>query len=94
MMDYVINTLNIENREKRIIYIYDSSCESVDDNTKNTNICSFKNSITIKLDYFSNRESVLKDLYASTLTYSTLRALYRLIINYIKKVIKKRYNYM
>lgn len=150
MLDYIIDTLNIKNRKKRIEYIYDSSCKIIDDNTKNANICGFKNGkcyvqrnlnngkcngccrlclyqsnngcptrnlscklfnctevksrynilkyddlkilkmlslknrIIIKSDYFSRREDVLKDLYAYTLTYSTLRILYRLIINYIK----------
>ena len=150
MIDYIIDTLNIKNRKKRIEYIYDSSCKIIDDNTKNANICGFKNGkcyvqrnlnngkcngccrkclyqtnkgcptknlscklfncsevtsryntikyddlkilkllslknrIIIKSDYFSKREDVLKDLYAYTLSYSTLRILYRLIINYIK----------
>ena len=43
MIDYIINALNIKNRKKRIVYIYDSSCELIDDNTKNINICGFKN---------------------------------------------------
>mgnify|MGYP005788324719 CR=1 FL=1 len=42
MIDYIINALNIKNRKKRITYIYDSSCKLIDDNTKNTNICGFK----------------------------------------------------
>lgn len=29
--------------KKRITYIYDNSCKLVDDNTKNINICGFKN---------------------------------------------------
>lgn len=43
MIDYIINALNIKNRKKRIIYIYDKSCELIDKNTKNLNICGFKN---------------------------------------------------
>lgn len=150
MIDYIVNALNIKNRKKRITYIYDSSCKLIDDNTKNSNICGFKNGkcyvqrnlnnekcngccrkclyqtnkgcptknlscklfncsevtsryntikyddlkilkllslknrIIIKSDYFSRREDVLKDLYAYTLSYSTLRILYRIIINCIK----------
>ena len=150
MIDYIINGLNIKNRKERITYIHDIGCKLIDDNTKNINICGFKNGqcyvqqklkngycngccrlciyqsnngcptknlscklfnctevksrynilkyddlkilkilslknrIIIKSDYFSRREDVLKDLYAYTLSYSTLRILYRLIINYIK----------
>ena len=150
MIDYIINALNIKNRKKRIVYIYDSSCELIDDNTKNINICGFKNNkcyvqrkikngkcngccrmciyqtkdgcptknlacklfncsevrkryevieykdlkllkvlsqknqIIIKSDYFSKREDVLKDLYSYTLTFSTLRIVYRLTKNFIK----------
>lgn len=47
-------------------------------------LLSLKNRIIIKSDYFSTREDVLKDLYAYTLTYSTLRIVYRLFKNYIK----------
>lgn len=149
MIDYITNALNIKNRKKRITYIYDSSCKIIDDNTKNINICGFKNDkcyvqrilkngkcngccrkclyqtkngcptknlacklfncsevksryevikyedlkilrllslknrIIIKSDYFSKREDVLKDLYAYTLTYPTLRIIYRLIRNYL-----------
>ena len=43
MIDYIVNALNIKNRKKRITYIYDSSCKLIDDNTKNSNICGFKN---------------------------------------------------
>ena len=150
MIDYIINALNIKNRKKRIVYIYDSSSELIDDNTKNINICGFKNDkcyvqrkikngkcngccrmciyqtkdgcptkniacklfncsevrkryevieykdlkllkvlsqknqIIIKSDYFSKREDVLKDLYSYTLTFSTLRIVYRLTKNFIK----------
>ena len=54
------------------------------DDLKILKLLSLKNRIIIKSDYFSKREDVLKDLYAYTLSYSTLRILYRLIINYIK----------
>lgn len=155
MIDYIVNALNIKNRKKRITYIYDSSCKLIDDDTKNSNICGFKNGkcyvqrnlnngkcngccrkclyqtnkgcptknlscklfncsevtsryntikyddlkilkllslknrIIIKSDYFSRREDVLKDLYAYTLTYSTLRIVYRLFKNYVYSKKKK-----
>lgn len=155
MIDYIINALNIKNRKKRITYIYDSSCKLIDDNTKNANICGFKNGkcyvqrnlnngkcngccrkclyqtnkgcptknfacklfncsevtsrydvikyedlkllkllslknrIIIESDYFSKREDVLKDLYAYTLTYSTLRIVCRLVKNYVHSKKKK-----
>ena len=44
-------------------------------------LLSLKNQLIIKSDYFSTREDVLKDLYAYTLTYSTIRVVYRLIKN-------------
>ncbi len=47
-------------------------------------VLSLKNQLVIKSDYFSKREDVLKDLYSYTLTYSTLRIVYRLIKNFIK----------
>ena len=46
-------------------------------------ILSIKNKILIKSDYFSSREDVLKDLYSISLTYSTIRVLYRLIKTFI-----------
>ena len=45
-------------------------------------LLSLKNQLIIKSDYFSTREDVLKDLYAYTLTYSTMRVVYRLIKNH------------
>lgn len=54
------------------------------DDLKILKLLSLKNRIIIKSDYFSRREDVLKDLYAYTLSYSTLRILYRIIINCIK----------
>ena len=56
------------------------------------NLLSLKNRIIIKSDYFSIREDVLKDLYAYTLTYSTLRIVYRLFKNYIKMNKKNKKN--
>ena len=47
-------------------------------------VLSLKNQIIIKSDYFSKREDVLKDLYSYTLTFSTLRIVYRLTKNFIK----------
>ncbi len=44
-------------------------------------LLSLKNQMIIKSDYFSKREDVLKDLYAYTLTYSTIRVVCRLIKN-------------
>lgn len=55
-------------------------------------LLSLKNRIIIKSDYFSTREDVLKDLYAYTLTYSTLRIVYRLFKNYIKMNKKNKKN--
>lgn len=52
-------------------------------------LLSLKNRIIIKSDYFSTREDVLKDLYAYTLTYSTLRIVYRLFKNYVYSKKKK-----
>lgn len=54
------------------------------DDLKILKLLNLKNRIIIKSDYFSRREDVLKDLYAYTLSYSTLRILYRIIINCIK----------
>ena len=54
-------------------------------------LLSIKNRILIKSDYFSSKEDVLKDLYSISLTYSTIRVLYRLIKTFIlisKKNIK------
>ena len=55
-------------------------------------ILSLKNQFIIKSDYFSKREDVLKDLYSYTLTFSTLRIVYRLTRNFIKFSIKKKKN--
>lgn len=157
MIDDIVKALNTKSRKKRIEYIYNKSCELIDNKTKNINICGFennrcfvqrklkngkcngccriclyqsshgcltknlscklfncsevtsrydvikyddlkllrllslKNQFIIKSDYFSKKEDVLKDLYAYSLTYSTLRVLYRLIRNYIyfNKITKK-----
>lgn len=61
------------------------------DDLKLLKLLSLKNQFIIKSDYFSTREDVLKDLYAYTLTYSTLRIVYRLFKNnvYSKKNITK-----
>ena len=146
MLTYIIEALNIKNRKKRITYIYDNACKTIDDATPE-NMCGFKNGkcylqrrsksnkcngccrkclyqskegcptknlacklfncsevksrynmitaddlkilrllslknqLVIKSAYFSKREDVLKDLYAYTLTYSTIRVVYRLIKN-------------
>ncbi len=53
-------------------------------------VLSLKNQIIIKSDYFSKREDVLKDLYSYTLTYSTLRIVYRLTKNFVKFNRKKK----
>ena len=53
-------------------------------------VLSLKNQIIIKSDYFSKREDVLKDLYFYTLTFSTLRIVYRLTRNFIKFNRKQR----
>ena len=46
---------------------------------------------TFYIGNFSRREDILKDLYTHTLTYSTVKILYRLIRNYIciNKITKK-----
>ena len=48
------------------------------DDLKLLKLLSFKNRIVVKSDFFSQREDVLKDLYAYTLTYSGIRIIYRL----------------
>ena len=53
-------------------------------------VLSLKNQIIIKSDYFSKREDVLKDLYTYTLTFSTLRIVYRLTKHFIKFNRKQR----
>lgn len=154
---YIINALNIKNRNKRIEYVYDRACDLLDNQNKNINICGFKNRkcwvqqklnngnkcgccrlclyaketgcpskniacklfncsevtnrykvltykdlkilkvlglyqrIIIKHDYFSLREDVLKDLYSYSLTYSTIRIVYRIIKNLI--LLKKQGNW-
>lgn len=44
---------------------------------------SLKNRTIVKSDYFSKRDDVLKDLYTFTLTYATIRIVYRIIRNTI-----------
>ena len=39
----IINALNIKNRRKRITYIYDATCDYIDNFYKGKNICGFKN---------------------------------------------------
>ena len=39
----IINALNIKMRKPRIKYIYDTSCQIIDDKYKGINICGFKN---------------------------------------------------
>ncbi len=148
-INFIIQGLNIKRRKKRIEYVYDTSCQIIDEKVKGINICGFqngkcyvqrkkkngtcngccrkclyqsnkgcttknfacklfncsevtsrhevvcyndikllkllslKNRCVVKSDYFSKREDVLKDLYAFTLTYSTIRILYRLLRNSI-----------
>lgn len=53
------------------------------DDLKILHLLSYKNQFIVKSDYFSMREDVLKDLYAYTFTYSTIRVITRLIRNYI-----------
>lgn len=145
----IVNALNIKNRKKRITYIYDTSCDFVDDFYNRENICGFKNSqcyiqqkkknglkngccrkclfasnkgcttknlacklfncsevkcrkntikfkdlkvlkvlsirqrFIIKSDFFSLRESVLKDLYSYSFIYSVVRLGIRFIKNMI-----------
>ena len=51
----IINALNIKNRKKRLIYIFDTACRQIDDNCKYKNICGFKNGICI------NHQKLKKD---------------------------------
>lgn len=46
-------------------------------------VLSLKNRFIVKSDYFSKREDVLNDLYTYTITYATVRIVYRLIRNAI-----------
>lgn len=39
----IITALNIKNRKQRITYIYDESCNQIDNHYQNKNICGFKN---------------------------------------------------
>lgn len=39
----IVKALNIKNRKKRITFIYDSTCDYIDNFYKNKNICGFKN---------------------------------------------------
>jgi len=155
-INLIMEALNIKNRKKRIVYVYDNCCRLIDENSKNKNVCGFqnkkcyvqrkknngtcngccrkclyqsdkgcptknlacklfncsevtsrydtitaqnlkllkllslKNRFVVKSDYFSKREDVLKDLYAYTFTYTTLRILYRLLKNSIHVSKKKK----
>lgn len=40
---YIVEALNIKKRKKRIEFIYDKSCEILDNHYPNTDICGFKN---------------------------------------------------
>ncbi len=42
-VEYITEALNIKKRRERIKYIYDSSCNIIDDRVGNKNICGFKN---------------------------------------------------
>lgn len=42
-LQQIIKGLNIKNRCKRITYVYDTTCNIIDSNTKGLNICGFKN---------------------------------------------------
>ena len=57
-------------------------------------LLSLKNQILIKIEYFSKREDVLKDLYTYTLTYAILRNIWRLMRNFIKLNKIKKDNYI
>ncbi len=59
------------------------------DNLKLLKVLSLKNQIIIKSDYFSKREDVLKDLYSYTFTYSTLKIVFRITRDFIKKSIAR-----
>ena len=150
----ITNALNIKNRKERITYIYDATCDYIDDYYNHSDICGFKDlkcyanrsngkdnnygccrfcyyktnhgcpsknlacklfncsevckrrkvltykdlkmlrllslrqRHVVKSDYFSLREDVLKDLYCYTMTFATIRVVFRLIRNYFKS--KKR----
>lgn len=55
------------------------------DDIKLLKVLSLKNRFIVKSDYFSKREDVLKDLYSFSIIYSTIRIIYRLIKNHLKK---------
>ena len=57
-------------------------------------LLSLKNQILIKIEYFSKREDILKDLYTYTLTYAILRNIWRLMRNFIKLNKIKKDNYI
>ena len=57
-------------------------------------LLSLKNQILIKIEYFSKREDILKDLYTYTLTYAILRNIWRLTRNFIKLNKIKKDNYI
>lgn len=42
-LDYINTALNIKKRKERINYIYDKTCEILDEHIKQNNICDFKN---------------------------------------------------
>ena len=149
MIEYITNALNIKNRKERLEYVYDKTCEFIDNKNKQINICGFKNGkcyiqrkskqkncngccrkclyqskngcltknvacklfncsevklrhevvkykelkllrllslknrFIIKSDYFSRREDVLRDLYAYSLIYSTIRIVFRITRNFL-----------
>lgn len=51
-------------------------------------ILSLKNRLIVKSDFFSKREDVLKDLYCYTITWSTIRIVFRLMKN--RFIIKRK----
>lgn len=42
---YIIESLNIKNRKKRITYIFDKTCELIDKKNEGINICGFNNRV-------------------------------------------------
>lgn len=42
-INYIVEALNIKKRKDRIQYVYDKSCEMIDEKGKEKNICGFKN---------------------------------------------------
>ena len=39
----LVKALNIKNKKERIMYVYDSCCNKIDNYSKNKNMCGFKN---------------------------------------------------